>query len=158
MTRLIYLSSARHFEPLFFICVHFNVFISTFVPMKYDHYPSGAAICFDSPLHGLKPCLPQHLSVLPTTQLIHFYCCESCSVSGGNFIVDVVMTVMKWLQIMIRSQQGPYMINPPPPTPLHRHSLVCPDIYKHWLTRCVGAQVCVPFFGFSTQIVWIWSS
>lgn len=63
--------------------------------MKNDRYPSVAAICFDSPLHGLKLWLPQHLSVLSTILLIHFYCCESCSVSGGNFIVDVVMTVMK---------------------------------------------------------------
>lgn len=57
--------------------------------MKNGHYPWVAAIYFDS------PCLPQHLSVLSTIQLIHFYGCESCSVSGGNFIVDVVMTVMK---------------------------------------------------------------
>lgn len=57
--------------------------------MKNGYYPSVAAIYLDS------PCLPQHLSVLSTIQLIHFYCCESCSVSVGNFIVAVVMTVMK---------------------------------------------------------------
>lgn len=34
-------------------------------------------------------------SVFSTTLLNHVYCCETCGVSGGNFIVDVVMTVMK---------------------------------------------------------------
>lgn len=73
----------------------FECFYFLFALLKNDHYLSVTAIYCGFPFCGWKPGLPQHLAVFATILLNHCYCCETCSVSGGNFIVDVVMTVMK---------------------------------------------------------------